>query len=60
MAEIIDEGSAMPMPAISKAVPWSGLVRMIGRPSVTFTALSKSRSLSGMRPWSWYIASTAS
>ncbi len=30
--------SARPVPAISKAVPWSGEVRTKGRPSVTFTA----------------------
>ena len=31
-------GSALPVPAISNAVPWSTEVRMIGRPSVTLTA----------------------
>ena len=30
-------GSARPLPAMSNAVPWSGEVRTIGRPSVTFT-----------------------
>ena len=45
---------------MSKAVPWSTLVRTIGRPSVTFTAWPKAWVLSGPSPWSWYIASTAS
>src|SRR5690242_17506003 len=31
-------GSARPVPAISKAVPWSGEVRTKGKPRVTFTA----------------------
>ena len=31
-------GSARPVPAMSKAVPWSGEVRTKGRPSVTLTA----------------------
>ena len=30
-------GSAVPVPAMSKAVPWSGEVRTNGRPSVTLT-----------------------
>ena len=34
-------------------VPWSGDVRMIGRPSVTFTPVSKATSLKGISPWSW-------
>src|SRR5438034_2302297 len=32
-------GRAIPLPAISNAVPWSGLWRGKGRPSVTFTPL---------------------
>lgn len=32
---------ATPFPAISKAVPWSTLVRIIGSPTVTFTPSSK-------------------
>ena len=32
---------AIPFPAISKAVPWSTDVRMIGRPRVTLTPESK-------------------
>ena len=31
------DGSAVPVPAMSKAVPWSGEVRTKGRPSVTLT-----------------------
>ena len=38
IAERIEPGSARFRPAMSKAVPWSGLVRMIGRPRVTLTA----------------------
>ena len=46
-------GLAVPFPAIANAVPWSGLVRTWGRPSVTFTESSKSTALRGARPWSW-------
>ena len=53
-------GSARPVPAMSKAVPWSGLVRTSGRPSVTFTPCSTPRYFTGIRPWSWYIATTTS
>src|SRR6266567_6727392 len=49
------DGSARPVPAMSKAVPWSGEVRTNGRPSVTFTASAKARVLIGMRAWSWYM-----
>ena len=38
IAAIRLEGSAVPLPAISKAVPWSGDVRTNGKPSVTLTA----------------------
>jgi tetratricopeptide (TPR) repeat protein len=41
---------ALPLPAISKAVPWSGEVRTIGRPSVTFTPSWKATVLIGARP----------
>jgi len=44
--------SARPVPARSSAVPWSTDVRMIGRPSVTFTAWPKPACLSTGRPWS--------
>ena len=44
--------SARPVPARSSAVPWSTDVRMIGRPSVTFTAWPKPAYLSTGRPWS--------
>ena len=33
-------GSAMPVPAMSKAVPWSTEVRITGRPTVMFTPAS--------------------
>jgi hypothetical protein len=36
------------LPAMSKAVPWSGEVRMIGRPSVTLTPSSKSSAFIGI------------
>ena len=44
--------SARPLPARSKAVPWSGEVRTIGRPSVTLTARSKPACLTTGSPWS--------
>lgn len=37
IAAIKLDGSAIPLPAMSNAVPWSGDVRTIGKPSVTFT-----------------------
>ena len=51
-------GSAVNLPARSYAVPWSTLVRMIGRPSETFTASPKLATFIGMVAWSWYIATT--
>ena len=48
------------VPAMSKAVPWSGLVRTNGRPSVTLTPCSTPRYLTGIRPWSCVIATTRS
>jgi len=45
---------------MSYAVPWSTLVRMIGRPSETLTASPKPTSFIGMVAWSWYIATTPS
>src|SRR5690606_30835060 len=41
IAEIIAPGSARSLPAMSKAVPWSGEVRTIGNPSVTLIPSSK-------------------
>ena len=38
IAAIRLDGSAIPRPAMSKAVPWSGEVRTKGRPRVTLTA----------------------
>src|SRR5688500_4473428 len=62
---------AVPLPAWSKAVPWSTLVRMIGNPSDTlmpFTLVHFPLAASyvnplhftGMWPWSWYIATHTS
>src|SRR5690606_37505589 len=51
---------ALPVPAMSNAVPWSVEVRTNGRPRVTFTARSNANVLMGMRAWSWYMAITAS
>ena len=45
-------GSARPVPAILNAVPWSGEVRMIGRPSVVFTPWCISSVFSGISAWS--------
>lgn len=44
--------SAMPFPAISKAVPWSTLVRMIGNPTVMLTPASNPSTFTGPWPWS--------
>src|SRR5690606_19341823 len=44
--------SAAFFPAMSNAVPWSGLVRTTGSPSVTFTAESHASSFTGINPWS--------
>src|SRR5207302_489628 len=53
-------GLATPWPAMSKAVPWSGEVRMNGSPSVTLTAPSKSSVFIGISAWSWYMQRAAS
>ena len=45
-------GRAMPLPAMSNAVPWSGEVRTKGRPSVTLTVSSKASALAGISAWS--------
>ncbi len=44
------DASARPLPARSKAVPWSGLVRTKGSPSVTLTPCSTPRYLTGISP----------
>ena len=54
------DASARPLPAMSKAVPWSGLVRTKGRPSVTLTPCSTPRYFTGISPWSCVIATTRS
>src|SRR5215207_11361286 len=53
-------GRATPLPAMSKAVPWSGEVRMKGSPRVTFTPSSKAMVLIGISAWSWYMQSATS
>src|ERR1044072_509367 len=66
IASTIASGLAIPLPAISKAVPWSTEVRMMGSPIVMFTPFTlsicffsafhlKPVSLNGICPWSWYI-----
>ena len=71
MASTMLSALARPVPAMSNAVPWSTDVRRIGRPSVMLTPLTachtpvagsmlKPSSLTGMWPWSCYIATTAS
>src|SRR5207245_7851625 len=50
IAAIMLSGRAIPLPAISNAVPWSGLVRGKGRPSVTFTPLWNACSFNGINP----------
>src|SRR4051794_9390424 len=47
------DGLARPVPAMSNAVPWSGEVRMNGKPSVTLTASSNASVLAGISAWSW-------
>jgi hypothetical protein len=44
--------SAMPLPAISKAVPWSTDVRTTCRPTVTLTPASRPSTFTGPCPWS--------
>src|SRR5450759_466524 len=52
-ADFIVAGDAFPVPAMSKAVPWSTDVRRMGRPTVTETVSSKSNVFVAMWPWSW-------
>ena len=52
IAAIMLRASALPVPAMSNAVPWSGEVRMIGRPSVTFTPSQNDSVLIGISAWS--------
>src|SRR5882724_13306738 len=52
IAAIMLRASALPWPAISSAVPWSGEVRTIGSPKVTFTPSQKLRLLIGISAWS--------
>ena len=48
------------LPAMSNAVPWSGAVRTIGRPSVMLTPSSKCSAFNGISAWSWYMHRAAS
>ena len=50
IAALMLPASATPCPAMSNAVPWSGLVRMIGKPTVMFTARSHAIVFSGISP----------
>src|SRR5215831_5420489 len=49
MAAIMLFSLAMPRPARSSAVPWSGEVRTMGSPRVTFTPVQKASVLIGIR-----------
>src|SRR5579885_2176988 len=51
---------ALPVPAMSNAVPWSTLERTNGRPVVIAIVFSKSMLFAAMWPWSWNSESTAS
>ena len=54
MAAIMDPGLALFFPRISRAVPWSTLVRTKGKPNDTWKPVSWPCSiLNGIRPWSW-------
>jgi hypothetical protein len=53
MAAIRLSGRARPLPAMSKAVPWSGEARTTGRPIVRFTPPQKSSIFTGISAWSW-------
>ncbi len=50
IAAIMLDGFAIPFPAMSNAVPWSGEVRTNGNPIVIFTARSNSSVLSAIKP----------
>ena len=52
IAALKEFGFAIPFPAISNAVPWSGDVRIKFRPAVKFTQFPKDNILKGIRPWS--------
>ena len=56
----MDDASACPLPEMSKAVPWSGDVRMKGRPRVTLTPDPNETVLNAAMPTSWYGATTPS
>ena len=56
IASIMEEASALFFPAMSKAVPCAGEVRTNGRPIVRLTNFRKYKVLTGISPWSWYMA----
>ena len=51
---------ATPLPTMSNAVPWAGVVNTVASPPVTVTPRLKPLSLVAIWPWSWYIVSTPS
>jgi hypothetical protein len=60
MASLKELVLAIPFPAISYAVPWSGDVRILFNPAVKLTPSPKDNVLKGIKPWSWYVAIIAS
>ncbi len=52
IAAIRLDSLALPVQAISMAVPWSTDVRTMGNPRVTLTASSNASAFSGINPWS--------
>ncbi len=52
MAARMGSASAVPVQAMSRAVPWSTDVRTMGSPAVMFTDFPKSTVFTGARPWS--------
>ena len=52
IAAFMLEASATPLPAMSKAVPWSTDVRIIGSPKVTFTDAPNDSALTAIVAWS--------
>src|SRR5262249_41564345 len=59
-AAIMAPGVAMPLAAMSCAVPWAGVVTGNGSPAASVTPRSKPSSFIAIWPWSWYMVTTAS
>src|SRR5215813_8385099 len=59
-AAIMAPGLAMPLAAMSCAVPCAGVVTGNGSPAASVTPRSKPSSFIAIWPWSWYIVTTAS